>query len=73
MAQALSAARGVPLAPFPSLVPAEAAEVEEPAAVEMLRSMQVCSIGVPAMGAHVQTAYVTNAEDGAAGGASAVC
>ncbi len=72
MAQAPSAARGVALAPFPSLVPAEAAEVEEPAAVDMLRSIQVCSIGVPAMGVHVQTAYVTN-EDGAAGGASALC
>jgi len=67
------ATRGVALAPFPSLVPAEAAEVEEPAAVDMLQSIQVCSIGVPAMGVHVQTAYVTNAEDGAAGGASAVC
>ncbi|KAK9834838.1 hypothetical protein WJX81_002724 [Elliptochloris bilobata] len=42
----------------------EAAEVQEPAALEMLRAMQVAPIAVPAMGADVQTAYVTNAEEG---------
>jgi hypothetical protein len=71
MAQTPADGRGAALGAFPLPVPAEAAEVEEPAAREMLRAMRVCPIDVPAMGAHVQTAYVTNAEDGSARGAPA--
>ncbi len=70
-AQAPADGRGAALDAFPLPVPAEAAEVEEPAALEMLRAMRVCAVDVPAMGAHVQTAYVTNAEDGPASGAPA--
>ena len=62
--QAPAAAPTVETGSFPPCVPPEVAEIQEPAALDMLRALQTTAVAVPAMGAEVQTTYVANAEEG---------
>ena len=62
--QAPAAAPTVEAGSFPPRVPPEVAEIQEPAALDMLRALQTSAVAVPAMGAEVRTTYVTNAEEG---------